>query len=283
MQQHVWVWGGIVSAACAGLAQGAVLFSTTWDNPSSSSSDGVLVNGTAANIAITGGGGNNPSPAGFWTVDDPTKVDLSSLNQFTAPASITGGSAVTYGATSGSDIFRKGAVFTSSLGFASPAQQIRYAITTGSVWRPQFNASGVNDGQFNVIFDITAAAGSLNGWELSFNYGTATTGGAWDNNTAAENGTASAIIYQVDTGTGELSSALTFGSVNLSGAGPLATISATNPSSSLGAGTYVLAIRLTGKTKNQRYTIDNLTVSAIPEPAIVSLLGLGGLMLRRRR
>lgn len=284
MRQHVWVWGGILSTVCAGLAHGAVLFSTTWDNPTNTGLDGVGVNGTSFDsMAITGGGGNAPSPAGFWTVTDTSQVDLSSLTQFTAPASLTGGSAVTYGAVSGADILRKGAVFTSSLNFALPAQQIRYGTSTG-IWRPQFNFGGVNNGQFNVVFDIKPAAGSLNGWELSFKYGTAQVTGVWDNNTtAAQNGTASATIYQVDSGTGELSSVLTFNSNSLAGAGPSVTIAATNPSTSLSAGTYVLAIRLTGKTKNQRYTIDDLTVSAIPEPAVIGLLGVGGLMLRRRR
>jgi hypothetical protein len=280
--------GLIAGSWAAGPAQAGVLFSTGWDNPTATGTDSVLIAGTARGIAITGGGSNLVSPSGFWTVTDATTVDLSSITSFTAPASITGTTDVVYGATSGSDILRKGAVFTTLNSFVDPAgtgANIRYATNTG-VWRPQFNVSSINNGYFNVLFEIKPGSDPLDNWTVSFNYGTAQTNGSWDNNTAAQNGTVTATIYRVNATTGVLESPFTFNTFNASGAGPLATLSATSATASLSAGNYLLSIQLsTAKTSGQRFTIDNLAVSAefVPEPASLVLFGLGSLLIGWRK
>jgi hypothetical protein len=283
MVQNVAVSSLVAIGLLGGIAQGAVLFSTGWDNPTGTGIDSVTVNSVSSSVAITGAGSDTASPASFWTVADASKVDLSARTSFVAPASITGSAAVTYGAASGVGVLRKGAVVASQLNLVG-AETIRYALTTG-VWMPQLNATSSNNGQFNVLFEIKPGAGSYNAWEVAFNYGTASTTGAWNNNTAAANGTASAVIYAVNPSTGELSSQLTFGSASIAGSGPLADLDASNMNTSLGEGTYLLSIVLTGKTSGQRYTIDNLSVSAVvPEPASLALLGLGaGVLVRRRR
>lgn len=285
------ICGLVATCWSAGSAQAGVLFSTTWDNPTNTGSDSVAIAATARGIALTGGGSDTVSPSGFWTVTDASKVDLSSITTFTAPASITTTTDVVYGAVSGANIFRKGAVFTTLKNFVDPSgggANIRYATNNTSVWRPQFNASGVNDGHFNVLFEIKAASDPLDNWSVSFNYGTAQTNGTWDSNTAAENGTVTATIYRVNPSTGVLESPLTFTTFNAAGAGPLANLTATSPTSSLSAGNYLLSISLsTAKTRNQRFTIDNLTVSAeiVPEPASLALFGLGSALIawRKRR
>lgn len=261
--------------------EAAVLFSTGWDNPTNTGTDSVLITGnaTAQGIAITGNGTNQPSPAGFWTVTDSAKVDLSSVTYIT-----NGTNSV--GAASGTDILRKGAVFTTATDFnyviGASNSGIRYATNTG-VWAPQMNATAVNDARFNVLFEIKS--GTYDSWNVQFNYGTAGTNGAWNANTAAQNGTADVDIYSV-AGNGTLSlTGVAFNGVSLSGSGPLANLTATSLSQSLTSGNYLLSISLTGKTQAQRYTIDNLVVSAVPEPATWALLAfsLTTVMVVRRR
>ena len=158
------------------------------------------------------------------------------------------------------------------------------SLRRGNAPRPLFNASSANDGRFNVLFEIKS--GTYDSWSIQFNYGTASTGGIWTaNQTAVQNGTADVDIYSV-AGNGALSlTPVTFTGVGLSGTGPLANLSATNFSQSLTSGNYLLSISLTGKTQVQRYTIDNLVVSAVPEPGAWVLLAFGMttvLVLRRR-
>ncbi len=273
------------------LTHGAVLFSTGWDNPTSTTVDGVRSYNTstlayAANsIAITGGGSNGASPANFWTVTNAAQVDLSSVSLVKASGGIE------VGAASGNDGLFKGSVFTTLMDFSNNNgtlnSGIRYATggTPTNFWAPQSNSSSVNNTRFNVLFEIKSGV-SLSQWNIAFNYGTATTAtGVWDTNTATQNGTADVDIYSV-AGDGTLSlSSLTFTGVSLSGSGPLASLNADSMAASLGSGNYLLSIALTGKTNTQRYTIDNLVVSAIPEPGSFALVGIAFLSLlglRRR-
>lgn len=272
-----------LAVMAVGPAMADVIFSTDWDSPANSNRDSVSITGGGAQpIAITGGGDNQPSPAGFWTITDAAKVDLSDKTLIQYAASVVG-------AASGNDILRKGAVFTTALDFqytiGSANSQIRYANTGTVIWRPQLNSGSVNDVRFNVLFEIKSG-GPYSHWNVQFNYGTADTSGNWYNNTPALNGTADVEIYSVAAdGTLSLTS-VTFPDLTLPGAGPLYSQDAENMAAALGNGHYLLSIKLTGKTSSQRYTIDNLQVSAIPEPVAANLIVLGAAALmacRRRR
>ncbi len=277
-------------ALAAGSSHAAVLFSTTWDSPTNTTTDEVRAYSSNTSsyakqsIAITGNGSNNPSASGFWTVGKATQVDLSSVSLIKT----SGGTEV--GATSGDDRLLKGSVFTTLTDFSYTDGTInggiRYATDSSSVWRPQANAAATNDIRFNVLFDINTGF-SFDNWNIAFNYGTAATNGAWNNNTAAQNGTADVEIYSV-AGDGTLSlTSLTFTGVSVAGAGPAVSLDADNMSTSLSSGNYLLSILLTGKTLGQRYTIDNLVVNAalVPEPTTWALLagGLTALVIFRRR
>ncbi len=273
---------GIAALAASLNSQAAVLFSTGWDSPTSTSNDAVLMNGTSRSASITGAGANAPSPAGFWTVTNAAQVDLSSATFITNGTN-------NVGATSGTDILRKGAVFTTGTDFAydigASNSTIRYATSTG-VWAPQMNATAPNDARFNVLFEIGSGV-SFDDWNVSFNYGTASTSLVWNSNTALQNGTADVDIYSV-AGDGTLTlTGLTFTGTSIAGASPLASLDADNSATSLASGTYLLSISLTGKTLAQRYTIDNLVVSAVvvPEPATWALLAgsMTTLLVFRRR
>ncbi|GAB4182384.1 MAG: hypothetical protein Fur0032_23420 [Terrimicrobiaceae bacterium] len=287
MKKQILATLALTTIACS--SQAAVLFSTGWDNPNSTGLDSVRSFNTnnstytVNTIAITGGGGNNPSPAGFWTVGNSTQVDLSTVSLIKT----SGGTEV--GAASGNDRLLKGSVFTTRTDFSysdgAINSGIRYATNTG-VWAPQLNSSSLSDARFNVLFEIKPTF-EFNSWNIAFNYGTAQTNGAWDNNSAAQNGNADVEIYSI-AGDGTISlSSLSFNATSLSGSGPLASLDATNMSTSLSSGNYLLSILLTGKTKTQRYTIDNLVVNAslVPEPTTWALLAgsLTALVVFRRR
>ncbi len=261
-----------LASLAAPFALGEVVFSTGFNAFTNNGADAVKVNGGSdTNIAVTGAGSNNPSPAGYWTVADATAIDLAGRAFLQIPAVLTGGSAFTYGDVSvANSQLKKGAVFTTRGDFThtngSVNAQIRYAASTsphrGYV---QLNSSGLHDVRFNVPFEIKPGAAPRAGWELSFRYGTgATSADSWHNNSAAQNGSATAQVFAVDPATGLVATSptLTFPSVNLAGAGPLATLSALDAGAALGPGHYLLSIHLHGKTRNERYTIDDLSVSA---------------------
>jgi hypothetical protein len=269
-------------ASLAGpVALGEVLFSTGFNAYTNTGTDAVKVNGGADTaISITGGGSNLASPSGYWNVADSSAVDLAGRPYLDIPAVLTGGSAFTYGDTSvGNSQFKRGAVFTTRGNFThldgTLNAQIRYATgTSPNRGYVQLNAAGLHDVRFNVPFEIKAGAAPRAGWELSFRYGTGGTSvDTWNSNTAAQNGSATAQIYSVDPATGLVatSPAVSFSSVNLSGAGPVAALSALDAGAALGPGHYLLSIRLHGKTSSQRYTLDDLSVSAASGPAEVIL------------
>jgi hypothetical protein len=56
-----------------------------------------------------------------------------------------------------------------------------------------------------------------------------------------------------------------FNTANIAGAGPLASLTST--SAAFGAGIYLLKIDMYGKTATQRYSIDNISLSATAAPA----------------
>ena len=72
------------------------------------------------------------------------------------------------------------------------------------------------------------------------------------------------------------------GSVTSVAGGPAVTASFSQ-TYNLGAGSYTLQIASNLSTQLRGIQIDNLSVTAVPEPASLGLLGLGGLTLLRRR
>ncbi len=247
-------------------------FSSGFNAYTNTGSDAVRVNGGAdIAVSVTGGGGNAASPAGYWTVADAAAVDLAAPSRLEFPAVLAGGSAFVYGdASASTSQFKKGAVFTTRDDFTHTDSTINAQVRYAAAASPnrgyiQLNNSALNDARFNVPFEIKAGASPRANWSLSFRYGTGgTTADTWNNNTAAQNGSATAAIYAVDAATDAVATSpvVSFGSANLAGAGPVATLAAIDSGASLGPGSYVLSIRLWGKTSTQRYTIDDLSVSA---------------------
>lgn len=274
MKKNLLILGLSAGIVLAGSAHAAVLFSTDFTNNTSTSNDGVAVAGTSRTIAWTGGGGNAASPAGVWTVPDSTKADLYGLPN----GSFTFGG-VSYGnGTTNLGVF-KGSIFMSGNSTTTAfVDTINYSNNATHVIRS--NTSAINDTSFAVLFEVKAGAGSLDGWDLSYRYGTFNS--AWDNNTAAANGSTTASLYKMD-GSNVMQLVGSFNSVNLAGAGPTANLSLSTSAQT--AGIYLININMSGKTQTQRYSIDNLSLSAVPEPTTWALLagGLTALVIFRRR
>jgi hypothetical protein len=269
-----WVLAFVLALTLPATASSPV-FSSSFDGYTSTSSDAVMVNGGSDTaISITGGGSNTGSPSGYWTVADANLLDLAQVSRVEIPAALTGGSAFSYGHTSTANSqFKKGAIWTTRSNFVYTDGSINAQIRYGTASSPnrgylQLNASGLHSSRFNVFFEIKPGAPAHSSWSLSFRYGTGgTTADTWNNNTADQNGTASAAIYRLTNGVLESTPVVTFNSVSLAGAGPTAQLSALNQATSLSAGTYLLSITLSNKTSTQRATIDDLVVSASSGPS----------------
>jgi hypothetical protein len=270
-----------LSALASLTAQTTTVLGTNFNAYSSNGLDGIRINGgTDQNISLTGGGSNTASPSGFWSLSDAATTDLVGYTRIQIPGSLAGGTAFAYGDTSvANSQFKKGAVFTTLGNFTysdgTNNAQLRYAVgTSPNRGYIQLNNGALNDVRFNVLFEIKPGAPARSGWGLSFRYGTGGTGvDAWNNNTAAQNGSATAQIHAVNATTGELAAtpAVSFGSTSLAGSGPTAALSATDSGASLGPGTYLLSIRLHGKTSGQRYTLDDLGLTTAGGAAEVIL------------
>lgn len=275
----------VVSRAAIGALMAAITLAATSSNSfadvvlssgfnafTTTNSDGVRVNGVSDSaIALTGGGSNIASPSGYWTVADAAAIDLTGVPLIEIPAVLTSGSTVTYGhASITNSQFFKGSVFTTRGDFTHTDgltnAQVRYAAATSpNRGYIQLNSPVLHDARFNVPFELKSGAAPRAGWTLAFRYGTGgTSADSWNNNSTAQNGSATAAIYAINSTTGVLSTSpvITFGSVNLAGAGPLASLAALDPGAALGPGRYLLSVRLHGKTLKQRYTLDDLSVSA---------------------
>jgi hypothetical protein len=238
-----------------------VLFSTSFNSANATSLDSVTVAGTSRGIAWTGAGSNLPAAAGFWNVTDAAKVDLYGLPSGT----ITMGS-TTYGAGSTNTGLQKGAIFTVGNSTSSFAYvDTINALSMSGDYVARSNASSVNDTSFGILFEIKEAAGTFTNWALSYRYGT--NGGSWVNNTTtAAQGSTTARLYKMDgSNLIDATAEATFTAVSLTGAGPLASLTST--SSALGAGVYLLKIDMYGKTNTQRFTIDDVSLSATSPPA----------------
>jgi hypothetical protein len=258
--------------ALAPLASGETLLSSNFDAFASSGQDGVRIDaGADQNIAFTGGGSNQPSPAAWWSVANAAELDLAAPARLVFPASLTGGAAIAYGDSPlAAGRFKKGAVFTTRGDFTHTDGAVNALLRYGTASSPkrgyiQLNNGALRDSRFNLAFEIKPGAAPRLNWSVAFRYGTGnTSAGSWNTNTAAQNGAATAAIHAVDPATGAVSGSpvLGFGSVSLAGAGPLANLVALDPGAALGPGLYVLSIRLSGKTSSQRHTLDDLALSA---------------------
>ncbi len=211
---------------------------------------------------------------------DAASVDLAGRARLEFPAVLTGGAAFAYGdASFANSQLKKGTIFTTRGDFTHALGTVTAVMRYGTATSPnrgyvQIGNASLHDARFNIPFEIKAGASPRSNWSLSFRYGTGgTTAHTWHTNTAAQNGSATAAIYAVDPATGVVatSPAVSFTSVNLAGAGPTAALSALDAGAALGPGSYVLSVRLSGKTLNQRYTFDDLAVSADSGPVEVIL------------
>ncbi|MCD8482913.1 MAG: PEP-CTERM sorting domain-containing protein [Verrucomicrobia bacterium] len=150
------------------------------------------------------------------------------------------------------------------------------------------NANNVTEaariGTFNLLFTVS---GVLNNPQLDFRAGTSQTNGAWHNNTAVQNGDVSVNIVPVilngNNGTADFVNSVSLGTQAIgAGSGNVMTFVGNQ---SLAAGTYLLQISFSNKGRNERASIDDLTM--IPEPstyaALFGLLALGFVAWRRRK
>lgn len=156
------------------------------------------------------------------------------------------------------------------------------------------NPSPLNVGIFNLVFSVDNTFNAP-GLAISFRAGGnvftgGATAGTFGDQTEEQNGFWQARIVPVNMvgtdGTMDYTGAISFGAVASIPAGAGPTVSG-SVMQSLGEGTYVLQILLSDKTLNQRFGIDDLVVTAIPEPstyaALFGLLVLGVTFWRRRR
>lgn len=154
----------------------------------------------------------------------------------------------------------------------------------------QTSASPANVGIFNFVFEVDNTFSAPDGLEISLRAGTISTGGTWENGTAAQNGFWQARILPVTVvgtaGTIDYTGGFTFGATAAIGAGAGITVTGSTLST-LSEGTHVLQIIMSDKDGGQRFGIDDLTLTAIPEPrvyaALFGLLALGFVARRRRR
>ncbi len=151
------------------------------------------------------------------------------------------------------------------------------------------NGYPLNHAVMNLVFSVDNTF-TAPGLEISFRAGNIATNGTWYNATEAQNGfwqvRISPITMVGTAGTVNYGAGFDFGAPLSvpAGAGPTVSGSA---SQSLTAGTYLLQIILSNQTYAQRPGIDDLTITAVPEPAayaaLFGLLALGGLAWRRKR
>ncbi|MCD8483748.1 MAG: PEP-CTERM sorting domain-containing protein [Verrucomicrobia bacterium] len=231
-----------------------------------------------------------------WTQSEPAKLALRSLDSLTI-GNYTWGSAST--PISAGRIFTSlgGGAWNTGTGGGGTTASIRATGTTDPTRaRIQFNAGTVGGtasapadvAVWNLIFEVGATG--VPGFDFSFRAGTAQTNGAWDNNTAANNGSYNIRITPVNV-TGSTGVAQTGSSVTLS-ASPIAIGAGAGPTlepswvQAFPAGVYLLQLEFTGQG-SQRNSIGDFSMTAIPEPstyaALFGLLALGFVAWRRRR
>lgn len=255
-------------------AQAAVVLSTSF---SSVASDNMAFTDGVTTTSYSSGVKDNS-----WTVTDTSTLDLKEVTSFTL-GSYTWGSA--------SDTVKKGqwALYMGDGAYTNGSVNSNQRINTGGDKNIQFNASGVGNSSqadpgdvavFSFVFEVKPGA-SFNQLSATFDMGSGNTSGGWYSATAAQNGFFNIRILGLDNAT-DFSF---YNTPQAAGAGGPYTATATDQTgSTLNPGTYLLQIRLSDKTQNQRYTIDDFSLSAVPEPAALALLTLGGvLMLPRSR
>lgn len=240
-------------------------------------------------LDATNNGNRNVGISGAtWTISDPTELSLPAFTGALTMGNFTWsnlGSGLVF--TTGD-----GGVWRSAAGTStdarttgtSEADRANFQFNTGSVGGSA--ASPMDVAVFNLIFQVGTGS-SFTDLTASFRAGTAQTSGAWDNNTVANNGDYAVIINPITiagtNGTVDFGTSYSLGSGAIgAGAGP--TVTAASTAHTLGEGTYLMQIRLSGQG-GQRAAIDDFSFVAIPEPGTIVLvcIALGSLLIFRRR
>jgi hypothetical protein len=230
-----------------------------------------------------------------WTQTDATVIALRSLDTLTIGAYSWGSAGTPISAGRMFTTLDGGAWNTGTGGAAGIISNLRATGTTDPTRaRFQFNSTSVgatgtaapaNVAVWNLLFEV--GTGGIAGLDFSFRAGTAATSGAWDNNTAANNGNYNIRITPVTVtggnGSAELANSVSVSGAVGAGAGPTVISSY---SSSLASGVYLVQLEFSSQA-TQRNALGDFQMTAIPEPstyaALLGLMVLGVVALRRRR
>lgn len=140
---------------------------------------------------------------------------------------------------------------------------------------------------WNLVVEFGGAS-NFEGLSFSFRAGTAQTSGAWDNNSIANNGNYNIRLTPVSvTGNNGVlggSPITAFGTPQAIGAGAGPTMTPTWNTGSINPGVYLLQLEFSDQG-GQRSSLGDFSVTAIPEPGILVLVGvaMGVLVVFRRR
>jgi hypothetical protein len=248
----------------------------------------------------TNNGNRVVSRIGFaWTSSDNTKLSLRALDTLVM-GNYTWGSTGTPISSGAMFLTLTGGQWNTGTNGGGNNSNMRVNNPTDPTWsRYQFNVSAVgtnttsppaNRAVYNLLFEVGASgAGLFDSINFSLCLGTAQTSGAWDNNTLAGNGDFNIRVSNVSVSgqNGTLGSQVAQTGALAIGAGAGPTVSTSlNLGSPLAAGVYLLQIEHFNKTNNQRSSIGDFSMTAVPEPSTWALLALGltaMVVFRRRR
>jgi hypothetical protein len=263
-QQEITVEAGATPGVGGGVERVTLLDTDFGAGVTNTGLAAITFSGDNGNKSIGFSGAGSTSAAGaMWTLGDTGVFDLVGVNSVTL-----GG--FTWGSTA--NPIRRGVIFTTAadFGYLTPNGQntnIRYANT--SAITVQLNSGTAHESAFNLVFEVKPDT-TLSDVLVGFRAGTAGTSGVWDNNTAAQNGNINVVIHPLNASGVAGTGVSFFASPQAIGAGAGPTINAPAPEgASFAAGRYLLRIVFSGKTRNERATIDDLVFSASTGPVAI--------------